>query len=174
MDILISSNLERLLYHLAGSEKVREWMAQLKAEGKYTVDGETLAKIKELFAAGFCDDDATKATIAKTFREDGYLCDTHTAVAVTVYENYRAQTGDETETVIASTASPFKFCRAVLEAVEGKESDLDEFEMVGRLAEITGLECPAPLANLKDKKVRFTGCCSKDNMDEVVFNMLGI
>ncbi len=174
MDILISSNLERLLYHLAGSEKVREWMAQLKAEGKYTVDGETLAKIKELFAAGFCDDDATKATIAKTFREDGYLCDTHTAVAVTVYENYRAQTGDETETVIASTASPFKFSRAVLEAVEGKESDLDEFDMVGRLAEITGLECPAPLANLKDKKVRFTGCCSKDNMDEVVFNMLGI
>ena len=174
MDILISSNLERLLYHIAGSEKVNEWMSLLKAEGKYTVDDKTLSEIKDLFAAGFCDDEATKATISKVFREDGYLCDTHTAVAVTVYENYRAQTGDMTETVIASTASPFKFSKAVLEAIEGRESSLDEFDMVKHLAEITGLECPAPLANLKEKQVRFTGCCSRDNMDEVVFNMLGI
>ena len=79
-----------------------------------------------------------------------------------------------TPAVIASTASPFKFSAAVLEAVEGKKSDLDEFEMVRRLAEITGLECPEQLANLKDKEVRFNGCCEKSGMDEVVFNMLGI
>ncbi len=174
MDILISSNLERLLYHLAGSEKVKEWMSQLKFEGKYTVDSETFAKIKEIFAAGFCDDEATKATISKMYKDSGYLCDTHTAVAVTVYENYKKMTGDMTETVIASTASPFKFCKAVLEAIEGKESELNEFDMVKRLALITGLECPAPLANLKDKKIRFNGCCTKENMQEVVFDMLGI
>lgn len=174
MDILISSNLERLLYSVAGTEKVKEWMQNLKDTGKYTVDADTFAKISEVFEAGFCDDDATKATIAKTFRESNYLCDTHTAVAVTVYESYRERTGDSTPTVIASTASPFKFCRAVLEAVEGKASNLDEFDMVGRLAEITGAECPAPLANLRDKQVRFTGCCEKENMAGVVFDMLGI
>jgi threonine synthase len=174
MDILISSNLERLLYSMAGSEKVKEWMKLLSSEGKYTVDDETLSKIKEVFAAGCCDDTATKATIAKYFKEHNYLCDTHTAVAVTVYDRYVETTGDTTPTVIASTASPFKFSRAVLEAVEGKTSDLDEFDMVGRLAEVTGLECPAPLANLRDKKVRFTGCCEKAEMDRVVFDMLGI
>lgn len=174
MDILISSNLERLLYSLAGSEKVKEWMSLLSKEGKYTVDDETFSKIKELFAAGCCDDDATKATIAKTFKEKGYLCDTHTAVAVTVYNSYRESTGDKTPTVIASTASPFKFSAAVLEAVEGKKSNLDEFEMVKELAKVTGSECPPQLANLKDKKVRFDGCCEKSEMDGVVFNMLKI
>ena len=149
-------------------------MKLLSSEGKYTVDDETLSKIKEVFAAGCCDDTATKATIAKYFKEHNYLCDTHTAVAVTVYDRYVETTGDSTPTVIASTASPFKFSRAVLEAVEGKTSDLDEFDMVGRLAEVTGLECPAPLANLRDKKVRFTGCCEKAEMDRVVFDMLGI
>ncbi len=174
MDILISSNLERLLYSLAGSEKVKEWMKLLSTEGKYTVDGETLAKIKELFAAGCCDDDKTKATIAKIYNENGYLCDTHTGVAVAVYEDYVASTGDDIPTVIASTASPFKFSKAVLEAVEGKASDLNEFDMVTKLAEITGNECPSQLAGLRDKQVRFTGCCEKSGMDRVVFDMLGI
>lgn len=174
MDILISSNLERLLYSLAGSEKVKEWMKLLSTEGKYTVDAETLAKIKDLFAAGCCDDDKTKAVIAKTYKEENYLCDTHTGVAVAVYEDYVAATGDDIPTVIASTASPFKFSKAVLEAVEGKESGLSEFDMVTRLAEVTGCTCPSQLANLRDKEVRFTGCCEKAGMDEVVFNMLGI
>lgn len=174
MDILISSNLERLLYLIAGSDKVKEWMSQLATEGKYTVDDETLAKIKASFAAGCCDDDTTKATINKVFTEKNYLCDTHTSVAVTVYVEYKKSTGDCTPTVIASTASPFKFSAAVLEAVEGKKSDLNEFDMVTKLAEVTGNECPAPLANLKDKKVRFEGCCEKSGMDDVVFNMLGI
>lgn len=174
MDILISSNLERLLYSVAGSDKVKEWMSLLANEGKYTVDADTLAKIKDLFAAGCCDDEATKATIAETFKEKGYLCDTHTAVAVTVYEQYKKETGDSTPAVIASTASPFKFSAAVLEAVEGSKSNLDEFEMVKKLADVTGLECPAQLANLKDKQVRFEGCCEKAGMDDVVFNMLGI
>ncbi len=174
MDILISSNLERLLYSMAGSENVTAWMKQLSENGKYEVDAETLAKIKAEFAAGCCNDDETKATIAKIFNEKKYLCDTHTAVAVKVYYDYKAETGDSTPAVIASTASPFKFSAAVLEAVDGKNDNLDEFEMVERLAEVTGESCPEQLANLREKAVRFDGCCSKDSMDGVVFNMLGI
>ena len=174
MDILISSNLERLLYSIAGSEKVTEWMKQLSENGKYEVDADTLAAIKAQFAAGCCDDEATKATIAKIFKEKNYLCDTHTAVAVKVFYDYKAETGDNTPAVIASTASPFKFSAAVLEAVDGKNANLDEFEMVERLASVTGKSCPEQLANLRDKAVRFDGCCSKDSMDGVVFDMLGI
>jgi len=174
MDILISSNLERLLYSVSGSENVTAWMKQLSTEGKYEVDPETLAAIKSLFVAGCCDDNDTKSTIAKVFSEKNYLCDTHTAVAVKVYYDYKAKTGDTTPAVIASTASPFKFSAAVLEAVAGKTEGLDEFEMVEKLAEVTGKCCPEQLANLRDKAVRFDGCCSKDSMDGVVFNMLGI
>lgn len=174
MDILISSNLERLLYSVSGSENVKQWMKQLSEDGKYEVDCETLAEIKALFAAGCCDDTQTKETIAKVFKEKGYLCDTHTAVAVKVYYDYKEKTGDSTPAVIASTASPFKFSAAVLEAVAGGTEGLDEFEMVERLAEVTGKACPEQLANLRDKAVRFDGCCSKNEMDGVVFNMLGI
>ncbi len=174
MDILISSNLERLLYSVSGSKKVTEWMGQLSADGKYEVDAATLDEIKGLFAAGCCDDAETKATIKKICEDKNYLCDTHTAVAVKVYYDYKEKTGDTTPAVIASTASPFKFSAAVLEAVAGKTEGLDEFEMVERLAEVTGKSCPEQLANLRDKAVRFDGCCSKDSMDGVVFNMLGI
>lgn len=174
MDILISSNLERLLYSVSGSEKVTGWMKQLSADGKYEVDAESLAQIKSLFAAGCCNDEETKATISKIFKEKNYLCDTHTAVAVKVYFDYKEKTGDTTPAVIASTASPFKFSQAVLDAVEGDTDGFDEFEMVERLAQVTGKCCPEQLANLRDKTVRFDGCCSKDSMDGVVFNMLGI
>jgi len=174
MDILISSNLERLLYHLSGTENVCSWMKSLSENGKYEVDAETLAKIKSDFAAGFCNDEETKATIAKVFADKGYLCDTHTAVAVKVYYDYKAKTGDNTPAVIASTASPFKFSASVLDAVSGSTEGLDEFEMVEKLADTTKKCCPEQLANLRDKAVRFTGCCSKDSMEQVVFDMLGI
>ncbi|MBR4767313.1 MAG: threonine synthase, partial [Clostridia bacterium] len=110
------------------------------------------------------------------FKEQNYLCDTHTAVGVKVYYDYREKTSDETPTVIASTANPFKFSKAVLEAVEGSVQGLDEFSMVERLAEVTGKECPAPLANLRNKAVRFTNCCEKDSdsMKRVIFDMLSI
>ena len=174
MDILISSNLERLLYSMSGSEKVCGWMKSLAESGRYEVDAETLEKIKSVFDAGFCTDEQTKETISRVFKDKNYLCDTHTAVAVKVYYDYRARTGDETPAVIASTASPFKFSAAVLEAVDGKTDGLDEFEMVERLAAVTGKSCPEQLANLRNKAVRFNGCCSKDSMEGVVFDMLGI
>lgn len=177
MDILISSNLERLLYHLSGSdsEKVRELYKSLADTGEFTVDGEILGKIKELFAAGSCDDAATKETIAHVFKNEHYLCDTHTAVAVNVYEKYAADTGDTTPNVIASTASPFKFSKAVLEAVGGTDAvPSDEFETVDALEKLTGTSAPQQLKALKNAEVRFTGVVKKDEMESAVYKLLGI
>lgn len=176
MDILISSNLERLLYHLTdeSDETIRKWMSELSSVGKYEVCDKVKAEIRQLFDAGCCDDDETAATIKATF-DSGYLLDTHTAVAVKVYEEYLKETGDNTPVVIASTANPYKFSAAVLKAVTGEiPADADEFEQVEILKEKTGVECPEQLANLKGKEPRFTSCCKKENMVDTVFEMLGI
>lgn len=175
MDILISSNLERLLFLLSSMDdvKVNAWMKELKESGKYRVGDEVLSKIKAVFEAGCCNDEKTKATIAEAFEEKKYLCDTHTAVAVAVYEDYIAQSGDSTPTVIASTANPFKFSASVLDAVRpGMTEGMNEFDMVLGLHVETGADCPPQLANLKDKTPRFTGCCKKEDMEKVVFDML--
>ena len=176
MDILISSNLERLLFHLCGEndETIRDWMGKLNNEGKYEVCDTVKGLIAELFDAGCCDDEKTAETI-KAVYDDGYLCDTHTAVAVKVYEEYVKATGDKTETVIASTANPYKFSAAVLKAVKGEiPADADEFEQVDLLREATGEECPEQLATLKGKTPRFTDCCEKQEMIDMVYRMLGI
>ena len=175
MDILISSNLERLLFILSGMNDAltADWMAQLSKNGCYKVSDDVFAKLGEMFEAGCCDDEGTKACIAETYNEYKYLCDTHTAVAVSVYNDYKAETGDETPTVIASTANPFKFSKAVLDAVRpGMSEGMDEFDMVLGLHVETGEECPPQLANLKGKTPRFTGCCKKEEMEQVVFDML--
>lgn len=175
MDILISSNLERLLFLLSSMDdvKVNAWMKELKESGKYRVGDEVLSKIKAVFEAGCCNDKKTKATIAEVFEEKKYLCDTHTAVAVAVYEDYIAQSGDSTPAVIASTANPFKFSASVLDAVRpGMTEGMNEFDMVLGLHVETGADCPPQLANLKDKTPRFTGCCKKEDMEKVVFDML--
>lgn len=175
MDILISSNLERLLFLLSSMDdvKVNAWMKELKESGKYRVGDEVLSKIKAVFEAGCCNDEKTKATIAEVFEEKKYLCDTHTAVAVAVYEDYIAQSVDSTPAVIASTANPFKFSASVLDAVRpGMTEGMNEFDMVLGLHVETGADCPPQLANLKDKTPRFTGCCKKEDMEKVVFDML--
>lgn len=175
MDILISSNLERLLFLLSSMDdvKVNTWMKELKESGKYRVGDEVLSKIKAVFEAGCCNDEKTKATIAEVFEEKKYLCDTHTAVAVAVYEDYIAQCGDSIPTVIASTANPFKFSASVLDAIRpGMTEGMNEFDMVLGLHVETGADCPPQLANLKDKTPRFTGCCKKEDMEKVVFDML--
>ena len=175
MDILISSNLERLLYHLSGENDatIREWMGQLSADGKYTVNDEVKTLIADLFDAGCCDDKETAETIAATYK-DGYLLDTHTAVAVKVYDDYVKATGDKKETIIASTANPYKFSAAVLGAVAEVPDDADEFQQVDLLREATGEECPEQLANLKGSTPRFTDCCNKEDMINMVYQMLGI
>lgn len=156
MDILISSNLERLLFYISGQndEAVRGMMAQLTGEGRYTVPAEMRDKLTELFDAGCCDDAETAETIRHLYEDEKYLCDTHTAVAVRVYERYRASTGDETPTVIASTASPFKFCKAVVEALGGRieKEDVTQLDV---LSGLTGAEAPAPLAALRGLSPRF-------------------
>ncbi|MGN1118163.1 MAG: threonine synthase, partial [Acutalibacteraceae bacterium] len=113
-------------------------------------------------------------TIADTYK-NGYLLDTHTAVAVNVYNAYTERTGDSTPTVIASTANPYKFSAAVLGAVSGEDiSALDEFEQVEKLIDETKEPCPPQLANLRGKKPRFTDCCDKEKMIDMVYKMLGI
>ena len=176
MDILISSNLERLLFHLAdeNDETIAKWMAELSNEGKYEVTADVKEKVFSLFDAGCCDDEETKDTIGKTYK-NGYLLDTHTAVAVKVYRDYKERTGDKTPTVVASTANPYKFSAAVLSAVCDKNLDgVDEFSQVDLLKEITGEPCPEQLSTLKGKSPRFTSCCEKENMIDTVYQMLGI
>ena len=151
MDILISSNLERLLYHVSGSsEKVAAWMQELSRTGKYTVDAETLAKIQESFAAGYADDAEGAAEIKARFDEDNYLCDTHTAVAFRVAEALRT----EAPMVVLSTASPFKFPRDVLTAL-GETAPASDFAAMAALTAKTGAEAPASLSELDKLEVRF-------------------
>ena len=177
MDILVSSNLERFLYHMTDKDdkKVKEWMTALKTTGAYSVDDDIKTKITNLFVGGFCDDDKTKATIDEFFNKYGYLCDTHTAVAVNVYKEYVEKTGDRTPVIIDSTASPYKFSGSVLSAVaNGEELPADEFEMVDYLSRKTNTEVPKPLAALKDKEARFTAVVNADEMPEFVLDALGV
>ncbi len=176
MDILISSNLERLLYDLSGcdDEEIRRLMAQLSEQGRYTVSDALLEEIRGLFAAGWCDDEGTADTIADTWKKHRYLCDTHTAVAVHVYEEYRRSTGDTTPTVIASTANPYKFSASVLGALHDGTPAGDEFDMVEELHRLTGCAVPPPLADLRGKTPRFTEVCDRQEMRGVVYRLLGM
>lgn len=176
MDILISSNLERLLYLLCGRDDkvLRGYMEALAKTGKYTVGADVLAKLQSEFAAGCADDAATAAAIRGVYRETGYLCDTHTAVAVNVYRDYTAKTGDRTPTVIASTASPFKFANSVLPAAFGRAADGGDFALLAKLAELSGQPAPQALAGLQDKTERFTSTVEPAKMKEAVSGWLGI
>ncbi len=174
MDILISSNLERLLYHLTGGNDtlINEWFGKLKESGRYEVNEEVKKQLSELFYAGCCNDDETRAEIHKTFESEHYLLDTHTAVAVKVYNDYKRKTGDNTKTIIASTANPYKFSRDVYDAVGGKSACEDEFELISHLEQETETKMPAPLAATKNKTIRFTGSVEKQGMGNVVLDFL--
>lgn len=176
MDILISSNLERLLFMMSDGDDaaVRGWMDALSKDGKYTVPDDVFAKIRENFAAGCADDDKTFATIKATYEKDHYLSDTHTGVAIAVYNEYVEKTGDKTPTVIASTASPYKFPKAVLTALNGEAPAIDEFDMAAELSKQTGTVVPPQLASLKEKKVRFDNVCDIPDMEQQVYDLLHI
>ena len=175
MDILISSNLERMLFEISNRDdkKTTEWQKSLKETGKYQVDADVKAKLDELFYGGYCDDEKTKATIKAVYDKYGYLCDTHTAVAISVYEDYKAKTGDDKPVVIASTASPYKFAASVLEALGSKASD-DEFETVEQLSKLTSTNPPTPINSLRGKQVRFNNICEPETMDDAVLGYLNI
>lgn len=178
MDILVSSNLERLLFNVTGDDdkQVKGYMDALAAEGKYTVRADVLAKIKDNFYAGYCDDDATMAAIKAVNDEYSYVMDPHTAVGKCVYEQYAAETGDTTKTVIASTASPFKFNQSVLIALEGLASvaGKNEFELLDLLAQKSNMRIPKSLAELKTKPRLFSLSCEKQQMQQVVSEFLQV
>jgi threonine synthase len=165
MDILISSNLERLLFLLSGMDDalVREWMGSLSNDGAYNVNDEVFAKLQELFDAGCCDDDETKATIAKIFKDKNYLCDTHTAVGVSAAERYCADNKDGKVTVVDSTASPYKFAADVYTAL-GKNAPEDQLDALEELSEYTKTDIAYPLKGLATRKVRFDKVIEADEM----------
>ena len=179
MDILISSNLERLIYDLSGcdDQKVSAWMKQLSETGRYEVDDSVKAQLAEIFYSGCCDDDQTVQTIHDTFETENYLVDTHTAVAFHVYEQYKKDTGDRsTPAVLASTASPYKFADSVLSAVAGDDytglAEQDDFQKIATLSTLTSTAIPAPIAALSKSKVRFERVCTQETMKDTVFSML--
>ncbi|MDR2752781.1 MAG: threonine synthase [Oscillospiraceae bacterium] len=169
MDILISSNLERLLWLANGhdSAQVAEWMQQLRTAGRYKIPGALLQKLQKAFAAGACSQAQCAAAIRGAWEQNGYLSDTHTACALHVLEEYRAA-GDQTRTVVVSTASPFKFAASVLDAL-GLPPANDEFAALEALEAATGVSCPAPLQGLREKPVRFPQVCAPAAMAEYVW-----
>lgn len=178
MDILISSNLERFLYDLSGNDDtvIADWMKKLSTDGKYEISPDVKAKIAEIFVGGCADDEETMQAIKKCKDDYGYVMDTHTAVAKSVYERYASETGDNTKTVIASTASPFKFNQSVLIALSGHSAvaGQDEFTLLNKLAELSGMDIPASLAELNNKPQLFNTVCEKDQMIQIVSDFLQI
>ncbi|ARP50303.1 MULTISPECIES: threonine synthase [Caproicibacterium] len=175
MDILISSNLERMLSTLTGSdEQVKNWMQELSQTGTYQVNDDVMQKLKNIFWAGFCDDQKTKEEIHTLYQEENYLCDPHTAVAVNVYKQYVSKTGDaSTPTIIASTASPYKFADSVLQAIGGSAASDDDFAKIQELATVTGTPIPQPIQALRSKTVRFANCCRPDEMFSKTLKLIG-
>ncbi len=176
MDILVSSNLERLLYLASGrdSKKVTHWMRDLREKGQYTIPEDLLARIQQDFWAGSCNDRQTLAVIGEVFQTYSYLCDPHTAVALHALQEYRQETKDFTKALVASTASPFKFADSVLKALGHSEQMRDGFETIRILQDVTGLAAPGPIQALAHKQVRFNQCIRKSQMKEYVLKMLGL
>ena len=171
MDILVSSNLERLLYLLSGDTGlVAALMKQLNTEGFYTVPDDLRAKIQAEFCCGCCDDQRADEVMGRVYRELGYLCDPHTAAGWAAAEDYTAATGDSRPMVVLSTASPYKFPVAVLTAIGGDTSG-DEFQQMERLSAISGVAIPKNLAGLQGKEERHPGVIEKDAMLDYVLNL---
>ena len=173
MDILVSSNLERLLFALTGQDDqaVAGYMKELNTTGRYEVTEDLKAKLKDHFYGGFCDETKTGQIIEKVWKEHNYLIDPHTAVAYQVMEDYRTETGDETTTVFVSTASPFKFCDNVLKSL-GVAEVKEGLDALDQLNEVSGRPAPVPLASLRNKPVRFDGSVEKEKMMDVVLDFL--
>ena len=173
MDILVSSNLERLLYLMTeDTDLVRQYMEQLNADGFYTLEQPLLAKVQEQFWGDFCDDRDTANTVYRVFRNHGYLCDTHTAAGWLAAEHYVNQSGDNRPMVVLSTASPYKFPQAVLEAI-GELPDGNEFALMEQMHQVSGVPVPANLAGLREKPERHSGIIDRDDMLAYVLGLCG-
>ena len=174
MDILISSNLERLIYHISGDDADRcaAFMKELKETGKYNITEEMRAQLSD-FVSGFADEEQTAAEIREVFENDGYVIDPHTAVASSVYRRYRRETGDSTPSVIDSTASPFKFEGSVMKAL-GQDTSLPDLELADKLSEVAGVPVPKAVSDLRDAPVLHDIVCDRDDMKKEVRRFLGL
>ena len=175
MDILISSNLERLIYRIAGNsaKKNSELMESLKNTGKYEITPEMKAQLSD-FYGNYATEAEDAATIKKLYEDTGYVIDTHTAVAATVYEKYKKETGDDTVTVIASTASPYKFTRSVMDAIDSKYDSMTDFELVDELSKISNVAVPQAIEDIRTVPVLHDTVCEVNEMSSSVKKILGI
>ena len=175
MDILISSNLERLIYRIAGNDaqKNAAMMQALSGEGEYTITEEMKAGLTD-FYGNYADEKETAEAIKNLYRNTGYVIDTHTAVAASVYKKYVADTKDVKPTVIASTASPYKFARSVMTAIDEKYGALGEFELVDELVKLSNTPEPEAVKEIRTAPVRHNNVCAVDGMEATVKQWLGI
>lgn len=175
MDILISSNLERLIYRIAGNDadKNLAFMKALNQEGRYEITEEMRTQLAD-FWGGFAGEKKTADTIRRIYEDCGYVIDTHTAVAASVYEDYKTGSGDRTKTVIASTASPFKFTRSVMNAIDKKYDTMDDFALADELSRLANVAVPAAIEEIRTAPVLHTRVCGKDEMKDVVKEILGL
>ena len=175
MDILISSNLERLIYRIAGgdAEKCAELMQSLTAGGEYTITEEMKAQLAD-FYGNYCTEAETADTIAKIFKESHYVIDTHTAVAAGVYDKYVKNTEDKTPTVIASTASPYKFTRSVMDALKVETEGKDDFALADELSELSGVKLPQAVETIRTAPVLHDRVVDAPDMPAAVKDILGI
>ncbi len=178
MDILVSSNLERLLFEFTGCDpvQVKEWMRLLQEKGTYRVSEDVARATADIFWSNWASEEETTAAIGSTYRKYGYLLDPHTAVAKTVYDKYRSATGDSTKTVITATASPFKFVESVAGAVlpSSQIAGRSTFELLPLLEQLSGLEAPASLKNLEREPVRHSAVVDKKGIRASLLDYLDL
>ena len=175
MDILISSNLERLIYRIAGDdpEQNARLMAALGGQGRYEITGQ-MRELLQDFYGGYATEEETAAAIRRIYEACGYVIDTHTAVAASVYGKYMEETGDRTPTVIASTASPFKFTRSVMNAIDHKYDSMTDFELVDELSRIANVTVPAAIEEIRNAPVLHDNICEVDEMPDLVKKFLNL
>ena len=175
MDILISSNLERLIYKISGEDarKDTDLMTELKTKGSYAITGEMKANLAD-FAAGYATEEQVAKTIHDIYEDTGYVMDTHTAVAATVYKAYREDSKDDRKTVIASTASPYKFAGSVMSAIDPKYKGQDDFKLIEELQKVSGTEIPNAIKEIINAEIRHNTECDVDQMEQTVKNILGV
>ena len=175
MDILISSNLERLIYKISGEDarKDTDLMTELKTKGSYAITGEMKANLAD-FAAGYATEEQVAKTIHDIYEDTGYVMDTHTAVAATVYKAYREDSKDDRKTVIASTASPYKFAGSVMSAIDPKYKGQDDFKLIEELQKVSGTEIPNAIKEIMNAQIRHNMECDVDQMEQTVKNILGV
>ena len=175
MDILISSNLERLIYKISGEDarKDTDLMTELKTKGSYAITGEMKANLAD-FAAGYATEEQVAKTIHDVYEDTGYVMDTHTAVAATVYKAYREDSKDDRKTVIASTASPYKFAGSVMSAIDPKYKGQDDFKLIEELQKVSGTEIPNAIKEIINAEIRHNTECDVDQMEQTVKNILGV